>query len=78
MICWKVSPTGSRQLVSSQEASQLKELMRSDVEYYYGDYLFPEGMNVYAKTGTGEVGDDKGPNCWMVRFCDSTAYMPSP
>lgn len=65
---------GSRQLVSSQEASQLKELMRSDVEYYYGDYLFPEGMNVCAKTGTGEVGDDKGPNCWMVGFCDSTTY----
>ena len=65
---------GSRQLVSSDEASQLKELLRSNVEYYYGDYLFPDGMNVCAKTGTGEVGEDKGPNCWMVGFCDSTVY----
>ena len=65
---------GSRQLVSSGEASQLKELLRSNVEYYYGDYLFPDGMNVCAKTGTGEVGEDKGPNCWMVGFCDSTVY----
>ena len=65
---------GSRQLVSSGEASQLKELLRSNVEYYYGDYLFPAGMNVCAKTGTGEVGEDKGPNCWMVGFCDSTVY----
>ena len=31
-------------------------------------------MNVCAKTGTGEVGEDKGPNCWMVGFCDSTVY----
>ena len=65
---------GSRQLVSSGEASQLKELLRSNVEYYYGDYLFPDGMNVCAKTGTGEVGEDKGPNCWMVGFCDSATY----
>ena len=65
---------GSRQLVSSGEASQLKTLLRSNVEYYYGDYLFPDGMNVCAKTGTGEVGEDKGPNCWMVGFCDSTVY----
>ena len=65
---------GSRQLVSSGEASQLKELLRSNVEYYYGGYLFPDGMNVCAKTGTGEVGEDKGPNCWMVGFCDSTVY----
>ena len=44
------------------------------MEYYYGDYLFPSGMNVCAKTGTGEVGEDQGPNCWMVGFCDSQQY----
>ena len=65
---------GDRQLVSSTEASQLKNLLRNDVANYYGDYLFPEGMNVCAKTGTGEVGDEKGPNCWMVGFCDSAEY----
>lgn len=65
---------GSRQLVTSTEAQNLKTLLRSNVENYYGDWLFPSGMNVCAKTGTGEVGDDQGPNCWMVGFCDSTDY----
>ena len=44
------------------------------MQSYYGDYLFPDGWNVCAKTGTGEVGEDNGPNCWMVGFCDSAAY----
>ena len=64
----------SRQLVTSTEAQNLKTLLRSNVENYYGDWLFPSGMNVCAKTGTGEVGEGKGPNCWMVGFCDSTTY----
>jgi peptidoglycan glycosyltransferase len=65
---------GSRHLVSSTVAQNLKTLLRGNVENYYGDWLFPTGMNVCAKTGTGEVGEDKGPNCWMVGFCDSTVY----
>ena len=65
---------GSRTLVTSTEAEQLTKLLRNNVENYYGDYLFPTGMNVCAKTGTGEVGDDQGPNCWMVGFCDSQEY----
>lgn len=48
--------------------------MRSDVENYYGDWMFPEGMNVCAKTGTGEVGEGIDPNCWIVGFCDSDKY----
>lgn len=65
---------GDRQLVTAAEASQLKALLRRDVEDYYGNWLFPEGMNVCAKTGTGEVGEDKAPNCWMIGFCDSEEY----
>ncbi len=64
----------SRKLVDATTASQLKSLLRSDVEYYYGDWLFPSGMSVCAKTGTGEVGEGKDPNCWMVGFCDSAQY----
>ena len=66
--------TASRQLVTGTEATQLKALLRSDVENYYGDWMFPQGMNVCAKTGTGEVGEGKAPNCWMVGFCDSAQY----
>lgn len=60
----------SRRLLTSTEAANLKALLRGNVENYYGDWLFPEGMNVCAKTGTGEVGEGKAPNCWMIGFCD--------
>ena len=62
------------QLMSTSTASQLKALMRYDVERYYGDWLFPAGLNVCAKTGTGEVGENKKPNCWMIGFCDNEQY----
>ena len=32
------------QLVSSTEAQNLKTLLRNNVEYYYGDWLFPDGV----------------------------------
>ena len=64
----------SRDLLSSVQAANLKSMMRSNVVNYYGDYLFPEGLNVCAKTGTGEVGETKDPNCWMVGFCDNSQY----
>ncbi len=64
----------SRRLCTPREASNLKSLLRSNVENYYGDWMFPEGMSVCAKTGTGEVGEGKAPNCWMVGFCDSEEY----
>ncbi len=65
---------GDRKLMTSTEASQLKSLLRNNVEEYYGDWLFPAGLNVCAKTGTGEVGDGEAPNCWMIGFCDSDQY----
>lgn len=65
---------GDRELVSSVEAAQLKSLLRNNVEEYYGDWMFPEGLNVCAKTGTGEVGEGKAPNCWMIGFCDSSDF----
>ena len=67
-------PGEDRTLVTAAEAQNLTQLLRGDVENYYGDWLFPTGMNVCAKTGTGEVGEGKGPNCWMVGFCDSVDY----
>ena len=63
--------SGGQELVTAAEAQNLKTLLRGNVQNYYGDWLFPAGLNVCAKTGTGEVGEDKGPNCWMVGFCDS-------
>jgi peptidoglycan glycosyltransferase len=69
-----LAASGDRKLMSAETARQLKTLLRGDVENYYGDWMFPQGMAVCAKTGTGEVGEGKAPNCWMVGFCDSTQY----
>ncbi|WP_322176101.1 penicillin-binding transpeptidase domain-containing protein [Acutalibacter caecimuris] len=65
---------GGARLLDSAQAANLKALMRSNVADYYGDALFPEGLQVCAKTGTGEVGETQAPNCWMVGFCDNETY----
>ena len=41
--------------------------MRYTVETNYGDSMFP-GLTVCAKTGTGEISEDKNPNGWMTGF----------
>lgn len=55
------------QLFHPDTAERLKSYLRYDVTAEYGDYLFP-GLQVCAKTGTGEVGNGRQPNCWMVGF----------
>lgn len=59
---------GSYSLLGGAEADILKRLMRNNVQNYYGDSLFPDGMQVCAKSGTAEVGGDQGPTCWFVGF----------
>ncbi len=66
--------TEDRRLLPATQAANLKALLRQTVSDYYGDWLFPSGWNVCAKTGTGEVGDGKNPNCWMVGFCDDPTH----
>ncbi len=66
------APGGS--LMTAAQANNLKAMMRDTVSGYYGDWLFPEGLNVCAKTGTGEVSETQEPNCWMVGFCDNDSY----
>ncbi len=58
-------------LLSASTASKLKEAMRSNIRDYYGEGLFP-GMQVCAKTGTGEVGEGKEPTGWIVGFSADT------
>lgn len=48
-------------------ANQLKDIMRYTVKNYYGDSMFP-GLNVCAKTGTAEVGNNKRPHAWISGF----------
>lgn len=56
-----------REMFSESTASQLDSIMRYTITDYYGDDLFG-GLTVCAKTGTGEVGEDKEPNGWMVGY----------
>ena len=61
------SGSSGREMFSESTAAKLDEVMRYTITDYYGDYLFG-GLSVCAKTGTGEVGDDKEPNAWMVGY----------
>lgn len=54
-------------LIDADVADRLKDMMRYNVEKNYGNSMFP-GLNVCAKTGTAEVGENKKPHGWMVGF----------
>lgn len=64
--------SSSRTLMSSTTASQLKNLMRNNVKNYYGDSMFPSGMEICGKSGTAEV-DGKSPTSWFVGFSSSSS-----
>ena len=53
--------------LTKEVADKLKEMMRYNVTANYGDSMFP-GLNVCAKTGTAEVGENQKPHGWMVGF----------
>ena len=59
--------TPGERLLKAETADALKDIMRYTVETNYGDSMFP-GLTVCAKTGTGEIGEDKNPNGWMTGF----------
>ena len=52
--------------LSPETAAAIKKLLRSDVENYYGDELFP-GLEMCGKTGTAEVPPDED-HAWFVGF----------
>ncbi len=71
--------TGSA-MMNPEIAKRIGEMMRNNVENYYGDYNFPDGLKVAAKTGTGELtrsdegsGSDKN-NAWIVGYCQNEDY----
>lgn len=57
------------QLLSEETASQIKDMMKNNVEATYGESNFP-GLDIYAKSGTAEVGGGKAPNSWFTGFID--------
>lgn len=63
-----------RKMFSKSTADQLAALMASNVEINYGKGNFP-GLDLCAKSGTAEVGEDKVPNAVFVGFTRN-ADMP--
>lgn len=66
--------TETRQRIMSIETAEtVREYMRYNVEYKYGDENFP-GLTVCAKTGTGEVGGGQKPNAMIAGFVENDEY----
>ena len=63
----------SRRLMSTQTAQTLRDLMRNNVENYYGDENFA-GFSVCAKSGTAEVGGGQKPNAMFTGFVTDEEY----
>lgn len=63
--------TGGRPMgkyLDESTASELREMMKNNVEKNYGTGNFP-GLDLYAKSGTAEVGDRS--DAWFVGFIDN-------
>ena len=71
--------TGSA-VMSKDIANKIGEMMRNNVQNYYGDGSFPSGLEVAAKTGTGELtrsdgdGSSDKNNAWIVGYCQNEDY----
>lgn len=64
---YQADSDGEVRIMSGRTAQALQELMRNNVENYYGDENF-EGFTVCAKSGTAEVGGNKKPNAMFTGF----------
>ena len=55
-------------MMSSETADKLKEMMDYTVKESYGKWSFSGSLDVCAKTGTAEVGDDGIAHAWVTGF----------
>ena len=60
-------------MLSASTAERLQTYLRYNVSSYYGDGMFPAGMDVCAKTGTAEVGEGKAPTGRLVGFSSNSS-----
>lgn len=72
-VTYRAESEQGERIMSSHTASFLKEMLRNNVENYYGDDSFP-GLTVCAKSGTAEVGDSKKPNAMFTGFVADERY----
>ena len=64
---YQAKQDNSVRLMSTKTAVKIQNLMRNNVENYYGDENFA-GFTVGAKSGTAEVGKDQKPNAMFAGF----------
>ncbi len=58
-----------KRILSEETAEKLGAMMRNNVTEVYGENNY-KGLELCAKSGTAEVGDDKKPHSWFVGFLD--------
>ena len=61
------------QLIQEDTALTLQSMMKYNVEKTYKESSFP-GLDIYAKSGTAEVGGYKAPNSWFTGFIKNEGY----
>ena len=66
-------PGDSEELIAPDKAKKLQEYMRNDVTSNYGQYNFAD-LEIYAKSGTAELGNGKEPHAWFVGFIKNEHY----
>lgn len=60
-------------IMSEETARVMQQLLRNNVQNYYGNDLFP-GLNVCAKSGTAEIGGDRKPNAMFTGYVMDSQY----
>ena len=68
-----IFPVGSERIMSSDTAEKIATMMNYNVYKTYGQDNFP-GLELYAKSGTAEVGGDKASHAWFVGFITNKDY----
>lgn len=66
-------PPGSQRLLSKATAEKIATMMNYDVYKTYGESNYP-GLELYAKSGTAEVGGSLPPHSWFVGYITNEDY----
>lgn len=65
-------PSSGQRMLSEATAAALADMMKNNVKETYGTNNYP-GLDLYAKSGTAEVGKDKKPHAWFAGFIRNDA-----
>jgi peptidoglycan glycosyltransferase len=62
-----VNPDSLGDYLSEGTANKIKDMMKNNVVETYGEDNYP-GLDLYAKSGTAEIGNGEQSNGWFVGF----------